>query len=288
MMHGTDSQRAFGLRALGLLAVLLAALLLSACGLGQDQAAQERENTSTSPDVNVPLEEQATMEWPDTTMNDILSDPAAYQGRDVKIRGYITELVGQEAMLFGDSSLDSENDMLVLLSDERVVTEDTAQHLIATVRQFDERLAQEYGIAQEDDTVARFANQPVLVAQLIWPVAGTGVADVSITDIVEDPSAFHGTDVHVSATIREALSDSIFRVARTEGPDAEDIMVVVTDGQSHNDLREEHQVQIAGTVYTVVDADIQTYAGVAIPSDLLVEYKNQPIIVATSISTDTL
>ncbi len=277
----------FGGRVVLAAGLMVLVLLFSACGLGQNNAAQGDSPTPTPPDV--PLEEQAMMEWPDTTMNDIMTDPDAYQGEEVKLQGYITDLVGEQAFLFGEASVASENDMLVFLgNDEQVVTEDTTQHLIGTVRMFDEAVAGELGVSVEDAAFADVVGQPVLVAKLVWPVEGTDVADISVTDIVQDPAAFHGTDVHLSATVREVFGESIFRVSHTEASDDEEILVVVANGSSQNEVREQSQVQIAGTVYTFVEADIQAYAGVDIPSSLLVEYENEPVIVATSVSTGTL
>jgi hypothetical protein len=298
--------------------VLLLTLVLAACGTGQQVATSNATPEPEEPDIiqtvgepeptptvvvegtvvpDVAEENQVTM--PDTEMQLAMTEPAtslalinedtqSYMSETLKVEGYLTELIGPRMVRLQESTDSDTPSILVILdNEEQVVTEDTISFVAGTVYQFDQdTMPQDYELDISSEQVSAFQGQPVIVAQRIWNAEGTAVANVTPADITSQPEVFIGNEVHMTGTISEVLSPQLLRLNSTGGEASDNVILVVMNEEQAqgSNLAEGTSIQIAGTVQTFVQSDIEQHSNAELSSDLYGQYENQPVIIASSIT----
>lgn len=114
----------------------------------------------------------------------------------------------------------------------------------------------------------------------------TGVEEVGLDDIADDPDEYIGQTVTVSGEVSEVLAPQVFRINEDNLLDIGDELLVVHTGQQTTaNLAEDSEIQVTGVVHRFTVGEVENTLGIelGLDDDLEVEYENRPAIVATGI-----
>lgn len=116
----------------------------------------------------------------------------------------------------------------------------------------------------------------------------TDAADVTIADIVAEPTAYYSATVTVESDIDRIISPSVFTIdeeaALAAGVD-NDLMVIAADANAFalDDGWLDDRVLVTGTVRPLVIAEFEREFGFDLSPELEVEFEDRPVIIATTV-----
>jgi hypothetical protein len=107
--------------------------------------------------------------------------------------------------------------------------------------------------------------------------------EVELEDIADNPEEYLGQTVTVSGEVSEVLSPQVFRMNEGNLLDiGDEILVVHLPEQTPVVMAEDAEIQVTGTVRSLIQAEIERDFDFGLDEDLYIEYENRPAIVATS------
>jgi hypothetical protein len=220
------------------------------------------------------------------SVSSVVSSPASYFRRTVGLSGEVSEVLGPRAVLLGGREFQG-GDSLLVVSEEpitsprggegsRPVVENDILSAVGKVRLFDRRELEDQLGAPLSKSLARFDEEPVLVARwtAVTPrlLAPRGV--VPVDDIVDRPRAHIGELVSVQGRVSDVLDGGAFVLDRR--------LLVVGGGGEAEGLRPGDRVRLVAAVRPL-DPDQAPRRG-ALDEQLFGELSQRPVLIADSIT----
>lgn len=152
----------------------------------ENSAVVTSEKMAEDPVFVPEISDQEAMEWAETPLDALYQNGEEYMNEVVRVQGYVVQKAGTNALLLGEASVASENDMLVIYQEDALTTEgnamdaDTLQNVIGIVREFNPSEFQQRAGFDFDTSVspvADFAGEEIIVAQRIWTEEGTSTVE---------------------------------------------------------------------------------------------------------------
>jgi hypothetical protein len=108
--------------------------------------------------------------------------------------------------------------------------------------------------------------------------------EVELEDVADNPAEYLGQTVTVNGEVSAVLSPQVFRMNEGNLLDiGDEILVVHLPDQTPVVMVEDAEIQVTGTVRSLIQADIERDFGFGLDEDLYIEYENRPAIIANSI-----
>jgi hypothetical protein len=152
----------------------------------ENSAVVTSEKMAEDPNFVPEISDQEAMEWAETPLDTLYQNGEEYMNEVVRVQGYVVQKAGTNALLLGEASVSSDNDMLVIYQEDALTTEgnamnaDTVQNVIGIVREFNpSEFQQQAGFALDASAspIADFVGDEVIVAQRIWTEEGTSTVE---------------------------------------------------------------------------------------------------------------
>jgi len=151
------------------------------------------------------------------------------------------------------------------------------------------------GRVPEDDETQPITDQPTEAAgrvdepgDVVLPgeaedldIEGT---EVELEDVADNPEEYLGQTVTVNGEVSAILSPQVFRMNEGNLLDiGDEILVVHLPDQTPVVMAEDAEIQVTGTVRSLIQAEIERDFDFDLDEDLYIEYENRPAIIANSI-----
>jgi hypothetical protein len=110
--------------------------------------------------------------------------------------------------------------------------------------------------------------------------------EVTIAELVANPSAYAGQTVTVMSTPRELVGDRAFRLndsATAMASAADNLLVIDAMSGNVSDTMLDQPIKVTGVVTTLDVPTLEQQLGVDLDDSLFSDYANRPVLVATSV-----
>jgi hypothetical protein len=220
------------------------------------------------------------------TVGEIVNQPEQFYGETVTVSGEVNQVLQAFAFTIGGDAFGQGEELLVIgppppvgedLAAEEVVDEMYIVQATGTVHEFDvAAIEQEIGAELDQEVLARFEGQPVLVAEgtVITPRTGAGVGMwAEVDEILANPDDFIGEERTVVAEISEVISEHGFVLAGGL------LVINATDEVTLEALQDAQEIEVAGEIVRFDPAEIQTYVTGEVDAEQFAEFEGEPVLI---------
>ncbi|MEM7556843.1 MAG: hypothetical protein AAF378_22665 [Cyanobacteria bacterium P01_A01_bin.84] len=254
----------------GAVLIALSALLLPACTDNQQATTDDTtEQTETANDPNV-------------TAKEVANNTDALIGKTVSIRSEPEKKISPTTFSISDKQLfGGENILVVNASGETTaLPEDTELQVTGKVAKFvTAEVEKEYNLKLDPKLYVEYEGKPAIIAQSIAQAPEPG-------QITKDPSKYYNKVLAVPGKIEDVESENVFTLDEEELIGANDLLVLVPDTKKAT-IKDDEKVVVTGVLRPFVVAELEKEYGFSwdegIKKKLETEYKDKPVLVATSV-----
>jgi hypothetical protein len=227
------------------------------------------------------------------TVSEVLANPAVFYGENVIVSGSVVEIVGPMAFVITDPQwAGGEAELLVIAPpppaiaqgtlEEDLYAEDVVQ-VTGVLHQYEPAtIQQEIGADAPLQGLEEYQGRPVLVGEIsaLTPRMVTGEGgQVSVDDVLSNPSDYYDDRVTVSSGVSEVISEQAFVL---EGG----LLVIDASGElAETALQGAQDVQVSGLVREMQNTGvIAAEYGIELDHGQLAEYQGQPVLIGEVIT----
>lgn len=231
--------------ALGIIGVLAAITLILAFLLWRDDDAELTEGRQ------------------DTTVATIAQDPESWIGEQVSVSGEVSEVLTPFAFVLGGEQFVGGDELLVIGPPPAVGTPDEVDQeaypqdivqVAGEIREFNRtELEEEWNVELPEEAFEGRDTRVVLVGEtvgLTQRVRAVEADAADVSEILDEPDAYHGETVTVSDSITSASSERVFVLG--DGL----IVVDMTERIAETALEDGVRIEATGVIHTFEDSDL--------------------------------
>jgi len=245
------------------------------------------------------------------TVAEIAAAPRAVIGDTVTVSGPVGEVYGPQAFTLGGDPRYGAEAVLVVSTrlvpaasgrstEQRLLVRDLVQ-VTGPVRRFDVlEFERDAGVDLDDAALAPFTGTPALLAEQLeltpylgevasdTEAASAGQASATVSAIIDNPDAFVGRWVLLTANVGRVLSPSTLTLSGQAAHVAQadnELLVVSAERSIRFGGVAGETLSVIGRVRRFDLAEVEREIGYQLPGDALAGWQNRPVVIATAVQS---